>query len=137
MQVPILFVKWLDGCWFYRPEETYHLATKKFYEKVRRINFLETALTLCTISSHTPSLPLLSPSLHPLSPLPPSPLTLTPSPPPSLPLLLPSLHPLPLPLPPPHRRCSRVTSTAWRSSLMCKEGAMSCLSETTQSTNPR
>jgi len=24
---------WLDGCWFYRPEETYHLATKKFYEK--------------------------------------------------------------------------------------------------------
>jgi len=33
VQVPILFVKWLDGCWFYRPEETYHLATKKFYEK--------------------------------------------------------------------------------------------------------
>ena len=24
---------WLFGLWFYRPEETYHLATKKFFEK--------------------------------------------------------------------------------------------------------
>jgi protein polybromo-1 len=24
---------WLQGCWFYRPEETFHLATRKFYEK--------------------------------------------------------------------------------------------------------
>ena len=24
---------WLLGLWFYRPEETYHLATKKFFEK--------------------------------------------------------------------------------------------------------
>ncbi|KAM4582070.1 polybromo 1, like isoform 3-T3 [Fundulus diaphanus] len=25
--------KWLDGCWFYRPTETFHLATRKFLEK--------------------------------------------------------------------------------------------------------
>eukprot|EP00731_Ephydatia_muelleri_P002754 Em0001g2754a len=24
---------WLDGCWFYRPEETFHLSSRKFYEK--------------------------------------------------------------------------------------------------------
>ncbi|KAL5517452.1 hypothetical protein EMCRGX_G002996 [Ephydatia muelleri] len=27
-------LKWLDGCWFYRPEETFHLSSRKFYEKV-------------------------------------------------------------------------------------------------------
>uniref|UniRef100_A0A673AII0 Protein polybromo-1 n=1 Tax=Sphaeramia orbicularis TaxID=375764 RepID=A0A673AII0_9TELE len=26
-------VKWLYGCWFYRPSETFHLATRKFLEK--------------------------------------------------------------------------------------------------------
>lgn len=36
---PSLFVsffkgeKWLYGCWFYRPNETFHLATRKFLEK--------------------------------------------------------------------------------------------------------
>ncbi|XP_018417975.1 PREDICTED: protein polybromo-1 [Nanorana parkeri] len=25
--------KWLYGCWFYRPKETFHLATRKFLEK--------------------------------------------------------------------------------------------------------
>lgn len=25
--------KWLYGCWFYRPSETFHLATRKFLEK--------------------------------------------------------------------------------------------------------
>ncbi|XP_044540093.1 protein polybromo-1-like [Gracilinanus agilis] len=25
--------KWLCGCWFYRPNETFHLATRKFLEK--------------------------------------------------------------------------------------------------------
>uniref|UniRef100_A0A3B3YBW4 Protein polybromo-1 n=1 Tax=Poecilia mexicana TaxID=48701 RepID=A0A3B3YBW4_9TELE len=25
--------KWLHGCWFYRPSETFHLATRKFLEK--------------------------------------------------------------------------------------------------------
>uniref|UniRef100_A0A146VZA5 Protein polybromo-1 n=1 Tax=Fundulus heteroclitus TaxID=8078 RepID=A0A146VZA5_FUNHE len=25
--------KWLDGCWFYRPPETFHVATRKFLEK--------------------------------------------------------------------------------------------------------
>lgn len=25
--------KWLYGCWFYRPNETFHLATRKFLEK--------------------------------------------------------------------------------------------------------
>ncbi|XP_062842241.1 protein polybromo-1 isoform X2 [Trichomycterus rosablanca] len=25
--------KWLYGCWFYRPQETFHLATRKFLEK--------------------------------------------------------------------------------------------------------
>uniref|UniRef100_A0A4W5R6S8 BAH domain-containing protein n=1 Tax=Hucho hucho TaxID=62062 RepID=A0A4W5R6S8_9TELE len=25
--------KWLYGCWFYRPNETFHLATRKFVEK--------------------------------------------------------------------------------------------------------
>lgn len=25
--------KWLYGCWFYRPTETFHLATRKFLEK--------------------------------------------------------------------------------------------------------
>ncbi|KAM9409587.1 polybromo 1, like [Pholidichthys leucotaenia] len=25
--------KWLDGCWFYRPSETFHTATRKFLEK--------------------------------------------------------------------------------------------------------
>uniref|UniRef100_A0A8C5H8V9 Protein polybromo-1 n=1 Tax=Gouania willdenowi TaxID=441366 RepID=A0A8C5H8V9_GOUWI len=25
--------KWLHGCWFYRPNETFHLATRKFLEK--------------------------------------------------------------------------------------------------------
>lgn len=24
---------WLYGCWFYRPNETFHLATRKFLEK--------------------------------------------------------------------------------------------------------
>ncbi len=32
---PPLHVQWLEGCWFYRPEETFHVATRKFYEKVR------------------------------------------------------------------------------------------------------
>ena len=27
-------LQWLDGCWFYRPEETFHLSSRKFYEKV-------------------------------------------------------------------------------------------------------
>ncbi len=27
--------QWLHGCWFLRPNETYHLATRKFLEKVR------------------------------------------------------------------------------------------------------
>jgi len=26
--------QWLNGCWFLRPNETYHLATRKFLEKV-------------------------------------------------------------------------------------------------------
>lgn len=26
--------QWLYGCWFYRPNETFHLATRKFLEKV-------------------------------------------------------------------------------------------------------
>lgn len=32
---PFLFwgEKWLYGCWFYRPNETFHLATRKFLEK--------------------------------------------------------------------------------------------------------
>ena len=25
--------KWLYGCWFYRPNETFHLATRKFLQK--------------------------------------------------------------------------------------------------------
>lgn len=25
--------RWLYGCWFYRPTETFHLATRKFLEK--------------------------------------------------------------------------------------------------------
>ena len=25
--------QWMYGCWFYRPNETFHLATRKFLEK--------------------------------------------------------------------------------------------------------
>lgn len=31
--VPHAGEKWLYGCWFYRPNETFHLATRKFLEK--------------------------------------------------------------------------------------------------------
>lgn len=32
--------QWLYGCWFYRPNETFHLATRKFLEKVSEIYFV-------------------------------------------------------------------------------------------------
>ncbi|KAK7819771.1 hypothetical protein U0070_012377, partial [Myodes glareolus] len=33
LQPHIVCEKWLYGCWFYRPNETFHLATRKFLEK--------------------------------------------------------------------------------------------------------
>lgn len=32
--------QWLYGCWFYRPNETFHLATRKFLEKVSENYFI-------------------------------------------------------------------------------------------------
>ncbi len=29
----VLLPQWFDGCWFPRPHETYHVASRKFYEK--------------------------------------------------------------------------------------------------------
>lgn len=127
----VLFsLKWLDGCWFYRPEETYHLATKKFYEKVgwRQVTW-KPRLT-------PPLVP--SPPLFLLSPPPFSPLLSSFSPLPS-PLLSSPLPPLPFSPPPfsPYRRYSRVTSMAWCSSQTCMESVISCSSETTPNTNLR
>ena len=36
--LPSPLSQWLQGFWFYRPEETFHLATRKFYEKVSEKN---------------------------------------------------------------------------------------------------
>ena len=30
--------QWFCGTWFFRPEETFHVATRKFYEKVRMVS---------------------------------------------------------------------------------------------------
>ena len=87
--LPSPLSQWLQGFWFYRPEETFHLATRKFYEKVSEKNPAD--------PQKQPNVFTLdhAPSILPLAFLPSS-LSLSPS------------------SPSPHtRNCSRVTSTAW------------------------
>ena len=49
ISVVVLPSQWLDGCWFYRPEETFHLAVKKFYKKVSWPDFTFMYIMVCSV----------------------------------------------------------------------------------------